>query len=83
MTLEVLHRPLMLLGSGASAKGAEIAAPAGARAFPARIESVFARDKFANHGITPRSRMTSESAADARGSAPDSASKSVTSDLNC
>lgn len=49
MPLEELDLALMLLRGLFRAKGAEVAALAGPRIFLARIESVFAGSKFADH----------------------------------
>ena len=60
MTLEILHRALVLLGGGAGLERAEIAPPAGLRVELARIEAVAAGLKFADHVILLRPPMSSE-----------------------
>src|SRR5579872_2643023 len=50
MPLEILHRPFVLLGRGAAAEGAEIAAPSGPGVLLARIEPVFAGCELSDHG---------------------------------
>jgi hypothetical protein len=53
MPLEILHRPLVLLGHGAAGEGAEIAPSPGLRVYFARIEPVFAGGELADHGGIP------------------------------
>src|SRR3954454_17893278 len=59
MPLEVLHGALVLLGGGAGLEGAEIAAPAGLRIDLARIETVAAGRKLADHVILLKSSWRS------------------------
>ena len=54
MTLEVLHRALVLLGRRARRKRAEVAAAAGLRVDFARIEAIAARLELADHRRLPR-----------------------------
>src|SRR4051794_18565100 len=53
MALEVLHRAFVLLGGGAGAEGAQIAALAGLRILLARVEPVLAGFQLADHGGPP------------------------------
>jgi hypothetical protein len=50
MPFEILYRALVLLRRGATAEGAEIAAPACLRIFLARIKPVLARGELADYG---------------------------------
>jgi len=52
MPFEILHGAFVLLGGGAGAEGAEIAAFAGLRIYLARIEPVFSGRQFADHGVS-------------------------------
>jgi hypothetical protein len=51
MTLEILHCTLVLFRRGARLEGAEIATPAGPGINFTRIQPVFTRSQFADHGI--------------------------------
>ena len=53
VVFEVLHRPLVLFGGGAAAERAEVSALAGSRVGFSRVQAVFARAEFANHGDFP------------------------------
>jgi hypothetical protein len=50
---EVLHGAFVLFGGGATAERAEVTALAGSRVGFSRIQAVFARGEFANHGGFP------------------------------
>src|SRR5262249_57167991 len=54
MTLEILHRALVLLGRRARLERAEIAAAAGLRVDLAGIEAIAARAELADHRRLPR-----------------------------
>ena len=58
MPLEKLNCTLMPLGRRSGQKGAEISSSAGFRIFLARIQAVFSRRKFADHGSQPPARFS-------------------------
>src|ERR1700683_3012679 len=65
VVFEVLHGALVLFGGGATAERAEVTALTGSRVGFSRIQAVFARAEFANHGAcflpfpaSPRTRSS-------------------------
>jgi hypothetical protein len=51
MSLEVLHRALVLFGCRARFEGAQISAPFGFRVEFARVQPIFVRSEFAYHSF--------------------------------
>jgi hypothetical protein len=67
--LEVLHRALMLFGGRPTSKRAEVSTFAGAGVGFARVQPVFPRAEFADHGDVPFfDRWTNEAAFTGAGS---------------